>query len=108
MRDLQICDASNNQNSTAPDQSSRSHCETSATYENVIAAAGEHRIAICKQNMQWLFQRRRPRKQGAGERWDNIGYCITRLGLMRLQRAENADLQRVIESMPEKFTATKL
>lgn len=86
----------------------RIHCETDESYRNVLVTSGEHRIAICKHGTQWLFQRRRPQNAGAGGRWDNIGYCVTRAGLMRLQRSESAELKEFIETLPEKFTVTEL
>ena len=84
---------------------SRTPCETDESYRNVLATSEDHRIAICRHGIQWLFQRRRPLHAGAGGRWDNIGYCLTRAGLMRLQRSENAQLEEFIEALPEKFTA---
>ena len=87
---------------------SRIHCESDESYKNVLKTSGNHRIAVCRLSIQWLFQRRRARNAGAGERWDNIGYCVTRAGLRRLQRSESAPLEEFIEALPEKFTATKL
>ena len=86
----------------------RIHCETDESYRNVLATSEDHRIAICKSGIQWLFQRRRPRNAGAGGRWDNIGYCVTRAGLMRLQRLENAELKKFIATLPEKFAVMEL
>ncbi len=81
----------------------RFHCETDESYRNVLVTSEDHRIAICRHGIQWLFQRRRPRNAGARERWDNIGYCLSQAGLLRLQRSENAQLEKFIEALPEKF-----
>lgn len=85
----------------------RIHCETDESYRNVLATSEDHRIAICRHSIQWLFQRRRPRNASAGERWDNIGYCVTRAGLMRLQRSENAELEEFIVTLPATFAVTE-
>lgn len=108
MRDLKAEDWEVGETRPAKIERSRIHCETDESYKNVLKTSGNHRIAVCRLGIQWLFQRRRPRNAGAGDRWDNIGYCVTRAGLRRLQRSENAQLEEYIEALPEKLTAMKL
>ena len=108
MRELKISVREGGDDHTTQGQRSRNHCETHETYGNVLITSGKYRIAVCKLNLQWLFQRKRPQKTGAGERWDNIGYCSSRVGLMRLQRSENARLEDFIETLPKMFSAEKL
>ncbi len=107
MRDLKINDWEASDTRSTKIKHLRIHCETDESYKNVLATSGDHRIAVCKRNKQWLFQRKRPLKEGAGARWDNIGYCISRAGLTRLQRSENAQLEEFIEVLPEKFVTTE-
>ena len=107
MRDLRTNDWEASDTQSTKIKHLRIHCETDESYKNVLATSGDHRIAVCKRNKQWLFQRKRPLKEGAGARWDNIGYCISRTGLIRLQRSENATLEEFIEALPQKFIATE-
>lgn len=108
MRDCKPCDLDRENILETENQRSRTHCETDANYSGVLVVSGKHRISICGQNIQWLFQRKRPIKQGAGERWDNIGYCHSQKGLMRLQRSENAQLEGFIKTLPVSFLAEKV
>jgi hypothetical protein len=79
------------------------HRETADGYRGVILDLGRYRVAICRDGLQWLFQRRRPGFAGVGPAWDSIGYCTTRKALIRLQRSHmGADAPALLD-LPERF-----
>lgn len=81
------------------------HRETANGYRGVIFDLGQYRVATCRDDLQWLFQRRRPRFAGVGPAWDSIGYCVTRKALIRLQRSHmGADVQALL-TLPKRFAA---
>jgi hypothetical protein len=79
------------------------HRESAEAYAGEVFRLGRYRIAACKQDLQWLFQRRRPRKSAGGAAWDTVAYCATRKGLMRLHRAHTGADASEIASLPEYF-----
>ncbi len=79
------------------------HRETSDAYRGVVLCYGSFRIATCRDGLQWLFQRKRPGFPGGGAAWDTLGYCMTRVGLMRLHRAHIGGEVPEIEALPETF-----
>jgi hypothetical protein len=58
-------------------------------------------VAVCRDGIQWLFQRQRPSKSAGGAAWDTLGYCATRKGLMRLHRAHIGPHHREVAALPE-------
>ena len=62
------------------------HRETSDTYRGVLFRSDRFRVAICRDGLQWLFQRRRIHPAPGGAAWDTLGYCVTRKALARLYR----------------------
>lgn len=77
--------------------------ETANGYRGVILTLGQYRVAVCRDGLQWLFQRRRPGFAGEGPAWDSIGYCVTRNALMRLQRSHMGTDAPALLSLPERF-----
>lgn len=77
--------------------------ETSELYRNEIFRIGRYRVAVCNDNMQWLYQRRRKGNAAATARWDTLGYCVTRAALMRLHRSKTGMLTLEFNSLPERF-----
>jgi len=59
------------------------HHETSDTYVGELFRAGDHRVAVCRDGIQWLFQRQRSGKTGGASKWDTLGYYTTRAALHR-------------------------
>ena len=51
------------------------HRETAETYVGELFRLGRYRVAVCRDGMQWLFQRQRPAKAAGGAAWDTVGYC---------------------------------
>ena len=56
------------------------HRETAETYGGELFRLGRYRVAVCRDGIQWLFQRQRPSKSAGGAAWDTLGYCATRAG----------------------------
>ena len=51
------------------------HRETAETYAGELFRLGRYRVAVCRDGIQWLFQRQRPRFPAGGAAWDTLGYC---------------------------------
>ena len=58
---------------------------------------------ICRDGLQWLYQRRRPGHAGVGTAWDTLGYCVTREALVRLHRSHTGSDAPEIATLPERF-----
>ncbi|KUJ77300.1 hypothetical protein AVO44_18160 [Ruegeria profundi] len=63
------------------------HRETAENYRGEFFRLGIYRVAVCRDCIQWLFQRQRPQFQTGGAAWDTLGYCVSKSGLTRLVRA---------------------
>lgn len=79
------------------------HRESAETYRGVIFDLGDYRVARCRDDIQWLFQRRRPGFAGVGPAWDSIGFCTTRKSLMRLQRSKMGVAAPELLSLPDRY-----
>jgi len=79
------------------------HRETADSYRGVILTLGKYRVAVCRDDLQWLFQRRRPAFAGVGPAWDSFGYCVTRKALIRLQRSHMGADAPALLTLPERF-----
>ena len=56
------------------------HREADDAYPTLVALEGRARVINCKDNMQWVLQRRR------GEQWSAVAFCRTRDALIREAR----------------------
>jgi len=57
------------------------HHETADGYARIICnLADRWRVVVCKDNWQWIVQRRR--KTGAGRRWEAVSYHRTKKALL--------------------------
>ena len=79
------------------------HRETADAYRGVLFIEGNYRVAECREGLQWLFQRKRPRKSNGGAAWDTLAYCTTRKALIRLHRAHAGEDAAEIAALPEYF-----
>ncbi len=79
------------------------HRETAEAYRGEVLRLGRFRVAVCRDEMQWLFQRRRPGYAGGGAAWDTLGYFVTRAALARLHRAHTGTDATEIAALPERF-----
>ena len=77
--------------------------ERSDSYAGEIWRAGDWRVALCRDEVQWLLQtRRNPRQEGATAAWDSVGFCRTRAALLRLWRAHTGeDGAELLALLPE-------
>jgi hypothetical protein len=69
--------------------------ETADAYAKVLwlSPDGRTRISLCRDNLQWLFQRRLPLTQTPAWPWASSSYCVTRVGLeLVVSRAEYRDI----------------
>ncbi len=83
----------------------RDHRETSDTYCREVFRQGRYRVAVCRDGLQWLFQRKRLECAAGGTAWDTLGYCVTRAALMRLHQAHIGGDAPDIASLPPQFRA---
>lgn len=91
------------QDMTPPLQHATDHRETSETYRGELARWGRFRVAVCKDGLQWLYQRQRRRFVGGGAKWDTLGYCTTRKALMRLHREHTGAEAGFLLCLPAHF-----
>ncbi len=79
------------------------HRETAETYRDELFRHGIYRVAVCRDGIQWLFQRQRPQFPAGGAAWDTLGYCVSKSGLTRLVRAHiGCDIPE-LDALPEHF-----
>lgn len=79
------------------------HRETANGYRGVIFDLGQYRVAVCREGLQWLFQRRRPGFADARKAWDTLGHCVTRNALIRLWRSHMGAEAPALLTLPERF-----
>ena len=80
-----------------------SHRETDEHYRGEVFRHENYRVAECRDGLQWLFQRQRPRFPAGGAAWDTLGYCATKTGLRRLHRLYIGGAAPEIDALPECF-----
>ena len=51
--------------------------ESQDDYVNVIYTNGDHRVALCRDGLQWLLQKH------SGQHWKSISFCVTATALAR-------------------------
>ena len=71
-----------------PAPTSQSKHETADDYSAVLFTSpdGLLRIITCRDHIQWIVQVRRPLKSQMVHPWKAIGYCTSKLGLLRVLR----------------------
>lgn len=77
--------------------------ETSETYKGELFRLGRYRVAVCRDGLQWLYQRRRPAISAGGAGWNTLGYCTSKTSLIRLHRAYSGTEAQVIRDLPFHF-----
>ncbi len=79
------------------------HRETAESYSGELFRHGIYRVSVCRDGIQWLFQRQRPQFPAGGAAWDTLGYCVSKSGLNRLVRAYiGCDLPE-LDALPAHF-----
>lgn len=77
--------------------------ETADDYRRVLLKRGRFRVAICRDQGQWLFQRRRLNVRAGATAWDTLGYCISRKALIRLSRQFMGTSWHDLFAFPDRF-----
>ena len=77
--------------------------ETADGYRGTLIDFGRYRLAVCRDGLQWLYQRRRPGFAGGGAQWDTLGYCVTRAALIRLHHSHSGTDAPEMARLPEGF-----
>jgi len=89
----------------APSLSQR---ETAENYSGELVRKKKFRVAICRDGIQWLFQRQRLRFANGGAAWDTLGYCTTKNALIRLLRSHMGADAPDLSTFPEAIGARPL
>lgn len=77
--------------------------ETSDHYRHVIASYGKYRVITCRDDLQWILQRRRGQMRADGMYWHGWAYCTTRSALIRRCRALSGHMWHELEALPTNF-----
>ena len=76
-----------------------SHRESDDDYSNVIAQLGPtHRVIVCKDNIQWIVQRRK-------DSWRSLHYLTSRDGVLR--RVKGLPGWEALNALPDHFHPSK-
>ena len=82
------------------------HREGSDDYHSVIVRSERYRVIVCKDDWQWIIQKRAGLRHGA-PRWDSLSYFRDRNALIRLwtglHRHELPRPWPELYALPEKF-----
>jgi len=77
--------------------------ETSETYKGELFRLGRYRVVVCRDGLQWLYQRCRPTITAEGIAWRTLGCCTNKKSLMRLHRAHSGSEAKAISDLPFHF-----
>lgn len=77
--------------------------ETAETYRGELFRLGRYRVVVCCEELQWLYQRRRPAITAGGVAWNTLGYCTDKKSLMRLHRTHSGTESKAISDLPFHF-----
>lgn len=102
MADMPISKSINNCHDRGPDTgplSQTDHRETAENYSGELFRHGIHRVSVCRDGIQWLFQQQRPQFPAGGAAWD----CVSKSGLARLVRAHIGCDVPELDALPENF-----
>ena len=106
MADMSFSKSINNNLDRGPDPgplSRTDHRETAETYRGELFRHGVYRVAVCRDGIQWLFQRQRPQFPAGGAAWDTLGYCVSKSGLTRLVRTHIGFDLPELDVLPAQF-----
>ena len=84
-------------------KSGNDHRESADGYRGVLFTWGEYRVATCRDDLQWLLQRRRPGFAGVGTGWDTLAFVTTRSALIRLHRSHTGRDALELLTLPANF-----
>ncbi len=83
------------------------HHESADEYGGIVGhLSTSHRVITCKDQIQWILQRRDGERHGQA-RWAGVGYFLTREALLRASRALCARIDpaalAALAALPEHF-----
>lgn len=80
----------------------RHHHETADCYSGVVARlSGDWRVIRCKDDLQWILQRRK--KGGAERPWRAVGFYLTRDALLRASARIDPAALAVLAALPDRI-----
>lgn len=98
------CLAGQRGNPSIPKTGNKSQRESADDYRGEILRCHGWRVAVCKDNWQWLLQRITRTGSPNGPRWVSESFCRTRAALVHLwQEATGDDGLQLLERLPEHF-----
>lgn len=81
-----------------------SHRERDENYHRVIYRLSGWRVIVCKDDLQWIIQRRTHVERLVPEKWQGKHYVTTRDALVRLWRGSTGDDGAfLVSALPERF-----
>ncbi|MFQ1701691.1 hypothetical protein ACJ5NV_13975 [Loktanella agnita] len=80
-----------------------SHRETDDTYHSVIVRHGPYRVIICRDDHQWIFQKRRKRFKPGGTGWNYLAYVASKTSLIRIALEYSGHAWPELEALPPNF-----
>lgn len=80
-----------------------SHKETRDDYHGELFRRGCFRVIVCRDGIQWILQRQRPKFPAGGAAWDALGYFVTREALTRVHRQKTGGYAPELDALPERF-----
>lgn len=77
--------------------------ECADNYKGELFRMGRYRVAVCRDGVQWLYQRVCGRRACGAPRWQSVGYCTTRNALLRVHHTFcNSDAPEIAR-LPARF-----
>lgn len=85
-------------------RSNRDTREAAENYRGEVFRFGDWRVVVCRNEIQWIVQRRTRNGRPDTGRWEAVGFFLTRVALVRLWRAATGDSgEDLAQLLPEKF-----
>ena len=81
----------------------KTHHEAGDDYHRELFRSGSYRVPVCRDGVQWLYQRQAPRKGLAGARWRTLGNCRSPSVLKRLCREHSGIVPDELSGFPDRF-----
>jgi len=77
--------------------------ETHDDYHLVVMSHGRYRIIECRNDIQWILQKRMSRKTSSQRAWQSIGYCRTKKELVRRCKLLETKLATNLHNLPDRY-----
>lgn len=78
--------------------------ECANSYSGELFRQGRFRVILCRDGIQWILQRQKGHAgEGAGPRWQALGYFVTREALARLWHQKTGVHSPQIAAMPDRL-----